>query len=242
MKNNDKRGDSPYNFVMKILIIEDEKGLSEAISHILRKRGSLVIECADGKEGLDEALSGIYDIIVLDVMLPSLDGFTILKRVRAEGVSTPILMLTARADLSSRVEGLNLGADYYLPKPFEMDELVACINALSRRKETQIESSLSFGDITLKKDESLLVVKDTGEKVKLSARENTLMEMLIASGGRIIDKERIFEKLWGYDSESEYNSAEVYISFLRKKLKYVGSETKIKAVRGIGYALETKDD
>lgn len=225
---------------MKILIIEDEKGLSEAISHILHKRGSLVTECADGRIGLDEALTGLYDIIILDVMLPSLDGFTVLKKVREEGMSTPILMLTAKADLSSRIEGLNLGADYYLPKPFEMDELVACINALTRRRDTQIETSLSFYDITLKKDEGLLIVESTGEKVKLSARENTLMEMLIEADGRIISKEQIYEKLWGYESESEYNSSEVYISFLRRKLKYVGSHTSIKATRGIGYSLERK--
>lgn len=227
---------------MKILIIEDEKGLSEAISHILHKRGSLVTECADGRIGLDEALTGLYDIIILDVMLPSLDGFTVLKKVREEGMSTPILMLTAKADLSSRIEGLNLGADYYLPKPFEMDELVACINALTRRRDTQIETSLSFYDITLKKDEGLLIVKDTGEKVKLSARENTLMEMLIEADGRIISKEQIYEKLWGYESESEYNSSEVYISFLRRKLKYIGSHTSIKATRGIGYSLEREND
>lgn len=227
---------------MKILIIEDEKGLSDAICHVLRKRGSLVEQRFDGKEGLDEAESGLYDIIILDVMLPSIDGFTILKTLREEEISTPVLMLTAKADLQSRVKGLNWGADYYLSKPFEMDELVACVNALSRRKEKQIDLSLSFGDITLKKDEGLLAQNKTGETVKLSARENTLMEMLISSGGRIISKEQIFEKLWGYDSESEYNSTEVYVSFLRKKLKYVGSKTTIKAMRGIGYSLETEDD
>ena len=150
-------------------------------------------------------------------------------------------MLTAKADLSSRVRGLNSGADYYLPKPFEMDELLACVNALTRRKETQIEDSLSFGDISLKKDEGLLEKKG-GESIKLSAREINLLEMLLSAKGRIVNKEQIYEKLWGYESESDYNSTEVYISFLRKKLKYIGATTEIKATRGIGYSLETKDD
>lgn len=227
---------------MKLLIIEDEKGLSEAISHILRGRGWLVKECGNGNEGLEEAESGTYDLIILDVMLPGVDGFTILKTIRDNSISTPVLMLTARADLSSRVKGLNWGADYYLPKPFEMDELIACVNALSRRKERVIDTSLEYGDIMLKKEEGLLVQKKSGESVKLSAREISLLEMLLSGEGRIINKEQIFEKLWGYDSNADYNSTEVYISFLRKKLKYIGSTTEIKALRGVGYSLETKDD
>lgn len=226
---------------MKLLIIEDEKGLSDAISHMLKAKGWLVSQCFDGKSGLDEAMSGLYDLIILDVMLPYVDGFTILNTLRSEEISTPILMLTAKADLSSRVRGLNSGADYYLPKPFEMDELLACVNALTRRKETQIEDSLSFGDISLKKDEGLLE-KMGGQSIKLSAREINLLEMLLSAKGRIVNKEQIYEKLWGYESESDYNSTEVYISFLRKKLKYIGATTEIKATRGIGYSLETKDD
>ncbi len=226
---------------MKLLIIEDEKGLSDAVSHILKAKGWLVSQCFDGRSGLDEARSDLYDLIILDVMLPFVDGFTILNTLRSEEISTPILMLTAKADLSSRVRGLNSGADYYLPKPFEMDELLACVNALTRRKETQIEDSLSFGDISLKKDEGLLEKKG-GESIKLSAREINLLEMLLSAKGKIVNKEQIYEKLWGYESESDYNSTEVYISFLRKKLKYIGATTEIKATRGIGYSLETKDD
>ncbi len=227
---------------MKLLIVEDEKGLSEAVSHVLRSKGWLVKECANGNDGLEEAESGTYDLIILDVMLPAVDGFTILRTIRDNSISTPVLMLTAKADLSSRVKGLNWGADYYLPKPFEMDELIACVNALSRRKETIIDSSLEFGDIMLKKEEGLLVETKTGESVKLSAREISLLEMLLSGEGRIINKEQIFEKLWGYDSNADYNSTEVYISFLRKKLKYIGSKTEIKALRGLGYSLEKKDD
>ena len=227
---------------MKLLIIEDEKGLSEAVAHILRGKGWLVKECADGRSGLDEAESGTYDLIILDVMLPYVDGFTILKTIRDNSISTPVLMLTAKSDLSSRVKGLNWGADYYLPKPFEMDELIACVNALSRRKERVIDSSLSFGDILLKKEEGLLLESTSGESVKLSAREISLMEMLLSGEGRIISKEQIFEKLWGYDSNADYNSTEVYISFLRKKLKYIGATTEIKATRGVGYSLEKKKE
>ncbi len=226
---------------MKLLIIEDEKGLSDALAHTLRAKGWLVGQSFDGRSGLEEAESGLYDLIVLDVMLPSLDGFTILDSLRSDGIQTPVLMLTARSDLKSRIKGLNSGADYYLPKPFDMDELLACINALSRRRETTIETGLSYGDITLRKDEGLLL-KNGGESIKLSAREINLLEMLLQAGGRIVGKEQIFEKLWGFESESDYNSAEVYISFLRKKLKYIGSSTEIKAARGIGYSLEKKND
>ena len=144
---------------MKLLIIEDEKGLSDAVAHTLRTKGWLVDQCCDGREGLEEALSAGYDLVVLDVMLPSLDGFSVLKTLREEKISTPVLMLTAKGDLESRIRGLNLGADYYLPKPFDMDELIACINALTRRKDTRIQEELGFEDIILKKDEGLLEKK-----------------------------------------------------------------------------------
>ena len=242
VNNNDNGAVFFYNQAMKLLIIEDEKGLSDAISHILRSKGWLLSQSFDGKNGLEEALSNLYDIIILDVMLPVIDGFTILKKLRDERISTPVLMLTAKGDLSSRIKGLDTGADYYLAKPFEMDELIACINALTRRKETKIASLLSFGDVSLKEGVGLLVNEKTGENIKLSAREITLIEMLLSYEGRIVNKEQIIEKLWGYESEADYNSVEVYISFLRKKLKYIKSNTEIKAARGIGYYLECKDD
>lgn len=227
---------------MKLLIIEDERGLSDAVSHILRGKGWLVSQAFDGKSGLEDAESGLYDMIILDVMLPVMDGFTLLERLRDEGISTPVLMLTAKSDLESRIKGLDTGADYYLPKPFETAELIACINALTRRKGMVMETSLSYGDITLKKDEGVLLNVNTEESVKLSLREINLLEMLLSAEGRILSKEQIIEKLWGYESEADYNSVEVYISFLRKKLKYIGAHTGIKSSRGIGYHLEEKDD
>lgn len=224
---------------MRLLIIEDEKGLSEAISHMLKAKGWLVSACYDGLSGLEEAQTDLYDLIILDVMLPKMDGFTILARLRAEKFSTPILMLTAKADLESRVKGLNGGADYYLPKPFEMAELLACVNALSRRKDTSLESkNPSFGDLELSPSQGELSCKSSGKAVKLSVREINLAELLITSAGRIISKEQIADKLWGLESDSEYNSAEVYVSFLRKKLSFIDSKVSIKVARGIGYYLE----
>ncbi len=226
---------------MKLLIIEDEKGLSDAVAHTLRTRGWLVDQSYDGRDGRENAESGIYDLVVLDVMLPSLDGFSVLKALREEGISTPVLMLTAKGDLESRIRGLNLGADYYLPKPFDMNELIACINAITRRKDTHIREELSYEDIILKKDEGLLEKKG-GEGIKLSAREINLLEMLLLSSGRAVSKDQIYEKLWGYDGSADTNATEVYISFLRKKLRYIGSRVEIRALRGIGYMLEAKND
>ena len=177
---------------MRLLIIEDEKGLSEAISHMLKAKGWLVSACYDGLSGLEEAQTDLYDLIILDVMLPKMDGFTILARLRAEKFSTPILMLTAKADLESRVKGLNGGADYYLPKPFEMAELLACVNALSRRKDTSLESkNPSFGDLELSPSQGELSCKSSGKSVKLSVREINLAELLMTSAGRIISRSRL---------------------------------------------------
>ncbi len=224
---------------MKLLIIEDERGLSDALAHTFKMKGWLTQQAHDGREGLEMAEGGCYDAIILDVMLPSLDGFSVLERLREENISTPVLMLTAKADLSSRIRGLNKGADYYLPKPFDMAELIACINALIRRKDVLVDTSLSFEDISLKKDKGLLV-SSSGSSVKLSAREITLMEMLLSAAGRIVPKDQIYEKLWGFDSSAETSSSEVYISFLRKKLRFIASDVEIKSSRGIGYSLEKR--
>lgn len=224
---------------MRLLIIEDEKGLSDAVSHMLKARGWLVSACYDGLSGLEEAQTGLYDLIILDVMLPKMDGFTILSKLRSEGFSSPILMLTAKADLESRIKGLDGGADYYLPKPFEMTELMACVNALARRKDTSIESNdPAFGDLVLRPSLGELSNPTTGKTIKLSAREINLAELLMKANGRIISKEQIADKLWGLESDAEYNSAEVYISFLRKKIGFIDSSVSIKASRGIGYYME----
>lgn len=224
---------------MRLLIIEDEKGLSDAIAHMLKARQWLVTAQYDGKSGLEEALTGIYDAIVLDVMLPAMDGFEVLSQLRAQGVQTPVLLLTAKTGLENRVHGLNLGADYFLAKPFEMEELLACINAISRRKESKMESKVpSFGDVEIDTSCAVLRCTATGSSVKMSAREMNLAEMLVRSEGRIVGKNMISEKLWGLENDSEYNNTEVYISFLRKKLAFIGSDTAIRTARGIGYYLE----
>lgn len=222
---------------MRILLVEDEKHLAEAISQILKKNNYTVDMVYDGEDGLDYALSDIYDLILLDIMLPKLNGIEVLKEIRKEGISVPVLMLTAKGEISDRVTGLDSGADDYLPKPFATEELLARIRALSRRKgEVPTTDDLEFGDITLTPS-TLMLTKDATE-IKLTLRECELMEFLILRKGLIASKEMIIDKLWGFDSEAEHNNVEVYISFLRKKLSFLKSNVVIATTRGVGYALE----
>ncbi|OJV66447.1 MAG: DNA-binding response regulator [Clostridiales bacterium 38-18] len=222
---------------MRILLVEDEKHLAEAISQILKKNNYTVDMVHDGEDGLDYALSDIYDLILLDIMLPKLNGIEVLKEIRKEGISVPVLMLTAKGEISDRVTGLDSGADDYLPKPFATEELLARIRALSRRKsEVPTTDDLEFGDITL--TPSTLMLTKGATEIKLTLRECELMEFLILRKGLIASKEMIIDKLWGFDSEAEHNNVEVYISFLRKKLSFLKSNVVISTTRGVGYALE----
>lgn len=223
---------------MRILLVEDEKGISSAICQMLKKENFSVDPVFTGTDGLDYALTDIYDAIILDVMLPGMDGFSVLKRLREEGVKTPVCMLTARSGLEDRVHGLESGADYYLPKPFQMQELTACLRAITRRKEDAPVMELSFGDISLNQQEAKLICKTTGQEVKLGAKEYQLMELFLRNPRQILPKETLFDRVWGYESEADYSNLEVYLSFVRKKLSFVGSTLKIKASRGIGYSLE----
>lgn len=223
---------------MKILLIEDEIGLSEALCQTLKNQNYSAVACYDGESGLYEAMTGIYDIIILDVMLPKLDGFEVLKQLRQSKINTPVLMLTAKSDIQSKVHGLDSGADYYLTKPFEVAELLACIRALTRRPDTIETEEPTFGDIVLQTRQGGIFCKTTAQFVKMGIKELLLMEVLVKNRGNIIEKESLIEKVWGFDSNSEYNNLEVYVSFLRKKLNFVGSSVKIKATRGIGYSLE----
>ncbi len=223
---------------MRILLVEDERMLSDAICKFLRRQHCLVDTSPTGPEGLDHALSGIYDAIILDVMLPGLDGFSILKRLRAEGISTPVMMLTARSGLEDRINGLEAGADYYLPKPFHMEELLACLHTITRRRDAEPSALLAFGDIELLEREGKLVCQTTGRSVKLGAKELALLELLLRNPGQILPRETLIQRVWGFDGDAEYNNLEVYISFARKKMAFVGSQIKIKAVRGLGYTLE----
>ena len=225
---------------MRILLVEDEKNLSAAVCRLLEKQRFVVDPVYTGPDGLDCALSGGYDAVVLDVMLPGMDGFTILNRLRAEGVKTPVMMFTARGDLQDRVRGLEGGADYYLPKPFQMEELVACLKAITRRGEGAPVMALSFGGVSLSEKDATLRNDATGQSVKLGAKEFQLMELFLRNPGQILPKEMIIERVWGYESDAEYNNLEVYVSFLRKKLGFIGAGVKLKATRGLGYALEAE--
>lgn len=222
---------------MKILIIEDEKLLADSLRTLLQSKGFDVETACDGDTGKEFALLGIYDLLILDVMMPGLDGYQVAKTVRARRCSTPILMLTARSALEDRIEGLNAGADYYLTKPFDTRELLACINALLRRQGGQVDE-LAYGNTTLDLSSGLLVC---GEKsVRLSSREFDVMRFLLQSRERILSKEVILARVWGYDSNAVENHVEVYVGFLRKKLRSIGSNIRIEAIRRMGYHLEVE--
>ncbi len=222
---------------MKILVIEDEKLLAQSIRALLEQKGFTVETVYDGETGAEYAKLGIYDLLILDVMMPGLDGFEVARQVRAQHCATPILMLTARSGIEDRIQGLNAGADYYLTKPFDTRELLACINALLRRQGNQVDE-LKFGGTSLDLGSGLLVC---GEKsVRLSAREFDVMRLLLQSGERILSKETILARVWGYDSNAVENHVEVYVGFLRKKLRAIGSDIRIEAIRRLGYHLEVE--
>ncbi len=223
--------------MMRILIAEDEVHLAEAVSQILKKNNYSVDMVHDGRSGLDYAQSGIYDLLLLDIMMPEMDGITVLKKLRSESNHTPVILLTAKGELSDKVTGLDYGADDYIAKPFATEELLARIRAALRRKgEVVPEDGLKFGDIELNTTQLKLSVQ--GKEIKLNLKENELLELLIARKQAITSKEQIIEKLWGFDSEVEYNNVEVYISFLRKKLTFLNSAVRINTIRGVGYVLE----
>ena len=222
---------------MKILVIEDEKLLAQSIRALLEQKGFTVETVYDGETGAEYAKLGIYDLLILDVMMPGLDGFEVARQVRAQRCATPILMLTARSGIEDRIQGLNAGADYYLTKPFDTRELLACINALLRRQGNQVDE-LKFGGTSLDLGSGLLIC---GEKsVRLSAREFDVMRLLLQSGERILSKETILARVWGYDSNAVENHVEVYVGFLRKKLRAIGSDIRIEAIRRLGYHLEVE--
>ena len=223
---------------MRVLLVEDDRRLSAAVCKLLEKERITADPVYNGNDGLDWALSTEYDAIILDVMLPGMDGFSVLRELRKAKVSTPVLMLTARAALEDRLTGLDSGADYYLPKPFESAELVSCLRAITRRGTREPMMSLSFGDISLEQKDAKLRNTRSGQDVKLGAKEYQLMELFLRNPAQILTKETLQDRVWGLESDAEYNNLEVYVSFLRKKLAFIGSRMKIKATRGLGYALE----
>ncbi len=222
---------------MRILLVEDEKPLAEAISQILKKNNYTVDMVHDGEEGLDYGLSDIYDLILLDIMLPKRNGLDVLKQLRRNNIKTTVLMLTAKGEIEDKVIGLDTGADDYLAKPFATEELLARIRALSRRKSDILaDDVLTFGDITL--NTTTLTVSKESKEIKLTLRESELLEFLMLRKNTLSSKELIIDKLWGFDSNAEHNHVEVYVSFLRKKLQYLNSTVKIVTTRGVGYGLE----
>lgn len=223
---------------MRILIVEDEVRLARTLADLLKRQGYTADMCHDGVSGLDNAASGIYDLILLDAMLPGMDGYTLLRQLRSGGHNLPVLMLTARSDVTDRVHGLDSGADYYLTKPFEAQELLACIRLLLRRGggETRLDDALTCGDLRLESGTFTLNCQD--RSVRLSRREYDLMELLMRNGTQIVTKEQLLLKVWGYDSDAEDNNVEVYISFLRRKLAHLHSAVRIKTIRLVGYCLE----
>ncbi|MBQ2663968.1 MAG: response regulator transcription factor [Clostridia bacterium] len=222
---------------MRILVVEDEIHLAEALAQILKKNNYTVDVSNDGEDGLDNALSGIYDVIVLDIMLPKMNGLDVLENIRSEGFDTPVILLTAKNEISDKVRGLDSGADDYLAKPFNTEELLARIRALGRRRGEIVANTntISFADITL--NTQTLQLTSGANEITLTLKESELLEHLMLHKGLVCSKEQIIEKLWGFDSEAEANHVEVYISFLRKKLTFVHSKAAINTVRGVGYTL-----
>ncbi|MDO4925018.1 MAG: response regulator transcription factor [Turicibacter sp.] len=227
---------------MRILLVEDEVRLADAIGQIMKSQKYTIDIFNDGKTGLDYGLSGIYDLIILDVMLPKQNGFEILKELRHHKITTPVLFLTAKDEIADKVHGLDLGADDYLTKPFATEELLARVRALLRRQGDVItDDCLHFEETELNLSTHELWCQD--KKVQLGLKEFNILSCLMHHGNQIVTKELLIEKVWGYDADVDYNNVEVYISFLRKKLQFVKSSVKIKTVRGIGYCLGvTQDD
>ena len=224
---------------MKILIIEDEKLLADSVKMLLERKG-FEVECVyDGKTGAEYAELGVYDLLILDVMMPEMDGYQVAREVRSKRCATPILMLTAKSGLEDRITGLNAGADYYLTKPFDTRELLACINALLRRQGGQVDE-MAFGNTTLDLSTSIL---SCGEKsIRLSEREFDLMRFLLQSREKNLSKEVLLVRIWGFESNATENHVEVYVGFLRKKLQSIGSNIRIEAIRRQGYNLEVTEE
>jgi DNA-binding response OmpR family regulator len=221
---------------MNVLIVEDERRLADVLAHIIKETNCNVDAVYTGGEGLDYALSGQYDVVVLDVMLPGMNGFEIVRRMREKKIKTPVLMLTAKGEVADRVQGLDSGADDYMQKPFAAEELLARIRALTRRQGEVALNSMEYGDLSLRLDNHELSCNN--KSVRLSLKEFEVLKILMANRRQVITKETLIAKVWGYDSDAEANNLEAYVSFLRKKLLYLGSGVNIDVLRKVGYSLK----
>ncbi|MBQ9318375.1 MAG: response regulator transcription factor [Bacilli bacterium] len=225
---------------MKVLIIEDEYSLADAIRESLEKEHLDVTIVTNGLDGEDEALTGLYDLILLDIMLPKKNGFEILETLKEEKIKTPIIILTAKSEMDDKLNGLENGADDYITKPFHMKELLARVKIiLKRNSNLEDTNTLTYGDLMLDLSTGKLKCKEN--EVAINGKELNLIEILLINKEQIVEKEVLTDKIWGYDSDAEYNSVEVYVSFLRKKISLLKSSVKISTVRGIGYKLEVKE-
>ena len=223
---------------MRLLIVEDEQGMAEGLRALLEKQGYVTDLAFDGDSGLDNGLTGLYDLIILDIMLPGRDGLSVLRELRRGGIDTPVMMLTARSSVTDRIQGLDHGADDYLTKPFDTGEFLARVRALTRRNGMPLEDEPSFGDIRL--DRRKLELCRGCERLRLGPKEFQVMECLLMNKNQIVPRSLLCEKVWGLLSEAEYNNVEVYISFLRKKLRALHSNVQILSIRNAGYHLEVQ--
>ena len=226
---------------MRILLAEDEQRMAAALMVLLKQEKYDVDHAADGTLALSALESGLYDIAILDVMMPGMNGFDVARRARAQGIRTPILMLTAKSQLDDKVTGLDSGADDYLTKPFQTKELLARLRALGRRNMSFTDERLQYGDLSLDTAAAELTCTANGQSVRLGEKELRILEYMFSNRGQIMTREQLALKIWGYENEAEYNNVEVYMSFTRKKLTFVGSAVEIKAVRGLGYELRYQD-
>ncbi len=227
---------------MRILIVEDEFKIADVIASRLRKENYIVDVFDNGEAGLDNALTNIYDLIILDVMLPKVDGFKILEEIRREKINAKVIMLTAKSMIEDKLMGFNSGANDYLTKPFHIDELVARVNAQLRMDNVQVQKNyVEAGDLRLNIKNTTLTCTTTNESIEVVCKEFMLLEYLMKNKNQVLQKEQLYEKIWGLDNESESNNLEAYLSFIRKKIKIIGSNVQIKAIRGLGYKLEVEN-
>lgn len=233
-RSADRRG----KIRMRLLLAEDERSLSRAVTAILQKNNYSVDAVYDGISAFDSLMSGSYDGAILDIMMPGMDGLTVLRRIRSSGSRIPVLMLSAKSEIDDKVEGLDAGANDYLTKPFNSRELLARVRAMLRVNMTQTSSMLSFGNITL--DAASYELSNGRESLRLTGKEYQMFEMLIASPGAVIPAEQFLEKIWGYDSDAGINTVWVYLSYLRKKLATLNADIEIRSKRGVGYLLQKK--
>jgi DNA-binding response OmpR family regulator len=227
--------------VMRILIVEDEKYIAEPMAQILKRSNYSVDVANDGEYGLDCAISNIYDVIILDIMLPKMDGLTLLSEARKEGIETPVILLTAKSQVEDKVKGLDHGADDYLTKPFQADELLARLRALTRRKSSiNPDGIVQIGDVRF--NPNMLTISSKGLEAKLSIKESQILELLVRQKNIVVSKDKIIEKVWGYEAEAEESTVETHVSLLRKKIRKIKANLNLITIRGSGYVIEDRNE